>query len=203
MGNSMKQSIIGGDLNLPYAHWNGNAECTSGTQEFLNRLVWDNGYTQVVDCLTRGDALLDVSLVQPESSFNSCSVVQGISDQCGVLLVVEWEEKCFEPQTDRLVPVYHKTNSLGLQTFLRDKFAKWASNGSCVEEILTNFKGIVFESIERFVPHKILRKNTAPEYYNKEVKRLKSKVRKAYNRRKLGEHYQEELTRLSKQLLTA
>jgi hypothetical protein len=35
------------------------------------------------------------------------------------------------------------------------------------------------------------------------VKRLKSKVRKAYNRRKLGEHYQEELKRLSKQLLTA
>ena len=203
MGNSMKHSIIGGDLNLPYAHWNGNAECASGTQAFINRLVWDNGYTQVVDCPTRGDALLDVYLVRPESSFTSCNVVQGISDHSGVLLEVEWEEKCFEPQTDRLVPVYHKTNILGLQTFLRDKFAKWASNGSCVEEIWTNFKGIVFESIERFVPHKILRKNTDPEYYNKEVKRLKSKVRKAYNRRKLGEHYQEELKRLSKQLLTA
>jgi hypothetical protein len=125
---------------LPYAQWNGNVECTSGTQAFINRLVWDNGYTQVVDCPTRGDAQLDVYLVRPESALTSCSVVQGISDHSGVLLEVEWEEKCVEPRSDRLVPVYHKTNILGLQTFLRNKFAKWASNGSCVEEIWTNFK---------------------------------------------------------------
>jgi hypothetical protein len=42
-----------------------------------------------------------------------------------------------------------------------------------------------------------------PEYYNKEVKRLKVKVRRAYNRRKLGERYQTELKMLSKKLLTA
>ena len=38
--------------------------------------------------------------------------------------------------------------------------------------------------------------------YNKEVKQLKIKVRKAYNRRKLGEHYKAELKSLSKKLLT-
>ena len=32
-----------------------------------------------------------------------------------------------------------------------------------------------------------------PEYYNKEIKRLNSKVRKAYNRRKLGAHHLELL----------
>jgi hypothetical protein len=35
------------------------------------------------------------------------------------------------------------------------------------------------------------------------VKCLRVKVRKAYNRRKLGEHYQAELKRLSEKLLTA
>jgi len=35
------------------------------------------------------------------------------------------------------------------------------------------------------------------------VKRLKVKVRRAYNRRKLGEHYQAEVKRLSRKLLTA
>ena len=45
--------------------------------------------------------------------------------------------------------------------------------------------------------------NQDPEYYNREVKRLKVKVRRAYNRRKLGEQYQAELKRLSKKLLTA
>ena len=54
-----------------------------------------------------------------------------------------------------------------------------------------------------FFPHKILRKNPDPECYSKEVKRLKIKARKAYNRRKLGEHHLEELKRLFKQLLAA
>jgi hypothetical protein len=35
------------------------------------------------------------------------------------------------------------------------------------------------------------------------VKRLKVKVRRAYNRRKLGDHYQQELKRLSQKLLSA
>jgi len=91
----------------------------------------------------------------------------------------------------------------GLQTFLRDKFAVWSSNGSIVEEIWNNFKTIVYESTERFVPYKTLRKNLDPEYYNTEIKRLKSKVRKEYNRRKLGVHCTEKLKKLSKQLLPA
>jgi hypothetical protein len=57
------------------------------------------------------------------------------------------------------------------------------------------------QSIERFIPHKILRKNSDPEYYNKEFKKLKAK--KAYNRRKSGQQYREEMRRHSKQLLLA
>jgi hypothetical protein len=67
--------------------------------------------------------------------------------------------------------VYHKVNVLGLQTFLWDEFAIWASNGNCVEDVWNNFKNIILESIERFIPHKILRTNLDPEYYNKEVTR--------------------------------
>jgi hypothetical protein len=71
-----------------------------------------------------------------------------------------------------------------------------------VEDIWDNFKDVVSEGIERFVPHKILKQNPDPEYYNKEVKRLEVKVRRAYNRRKLGERYHSELKMLSKKLLT-
>jgi len=63
-----------------------------------------------------------------------------------------------------------------------------------------SYKEIVFENIERFVPHKVLRKNLDPEYYNREMKRLKVRGSTAYNMRKLGEHHQADL---SKQLLTA
>jgi hypothetical protein len=79
----------------------------------------------------------------------------------------------------------------------------WVNNGSCVEDIWKNFTDIVFEGIECFIPHKILKPNPDPEYYNNEVKRLKVKVRRAQNRRKLGEHAQAGLKRLSRKLLTA
>jgi hypothetical protein len=60
LGYSMKQSIIRGDLNLPQVGWKGVAEGMSGTQAYINRLMWGNGYTQVVEKLTRGDSLLDI-----------------------------------------------------------------------------------------------------------------------------------------------
>jgi hypothetical protein len=120
-----------------------------------------------------------------------------------VLLEVEWAEKCFVTQEERLVRAYHKTDVLGLQKFLWDKLPTWANNGGCIEDIWKNFTDRVCEGIERFVLHKVLKPNPDPEYYNKEVKRLKVKVRRAYNRRKLGEHYQAELKRLSSKLLTA
>jgi hypothetical protein len=63
-----------------------------------------------------------------------------------------------------VVPVYNKTDVLGLQTFLLNRLALWASNGSCVEEIQNNFKSIVYECIERFLPRRILRKKSDPEY---------------------------------------
>jgi len=175
----------------------------SGTQALINSLVWENSYSQVIDGPTGGDALLDVYLVQSESSVTSSGIVQGVSDHLAVILEVEWEDTCTEPQVERLVPVYNKTDVSHLQIFLHDKFIDWASNGSNMEEIWNNFKNIVYESIERFVPHKTLRKNSDLEYFNKEIKRLKSKVRKEYNRRKLGVHYTEKMKQLSKQLLAA
>jgi hypothetical protein len=47
----------------------------------------------------------------------------------------------------------------------------------------------------------MLRKLSDPEYYNKEMKRLKVKVKEAHNRRLLEHPYREELKRPSKQLL--
>jgi len=89
--------------------------------------------------------------------------------------------------------------SQAYKAFLHNTFVVWASN---VEEIWNNLKNIVYESIERFVPHEKRRKNSDPECYNKEIKRLKSKVRKEYNRRKLGVHCTEKLKQLSIQAAT-
>jgi hypothetical protein len=85
LGKSKKRSIIGGDLNLPYADWKGKVDVTSGGQTLINRFVSENGYAQVVNGARRGNALLDVYLVRPESLVNSCITEQGIGDHCGVL----------------------------------------------------------------------------------------------------------------------
>jgi len=68
-------------------------------------LVWENGYSQVGDNPTRGDALLGVYLVRPESSVTSSGAVQGVSEHLVVILEVEWEHTCTEPQVERVVPV--------------------------------------------------------------------------------------------------
>jgi hypothetical protein len=39
LGNSTKRSLIWVHLNLPCIDWNGNAECTNGSQVFVNRLA--------------------------------------------------------------------------------------------------------------------------------------------------------------------
>jgi len=83
--------------------------------------------------------LLCVYLVWPESEFTSCSNVQGISDHCRVLLEVEWRENCREHQMERLVPVYLKTY-IPEYRVSSGKFASWAGNGSCMEEIWKSFK---------------------------------------------------------------
>jgi hypothetical protein len=64
--------------------------------------------------------LLDVCLVRPESLVNSCAIEQGISDHFGALLEVGWQGNYCRPQTERLVPVYDKTNIVGRLTFLWD-----------------------------------------------------------------------------------
>jgi hypothetical protein len=89
---------------------------------------------------------------------------------------------------ERIVLLYHKTDVLGLQTLLREKFTLWAGNGSCIEEILKSYKNVVFEGTERFVLPKILSKNPDPLYCNRGVKLLKVKVRRVFNKRKFGEY---------------
>jgi hypothetical protein len=184
--DAAKRSIVGGDLNLPQADWYGDVEKTSSFQAFVNKVVWDNGYTRVGSGLTRENALLDIYLLRPDNSLTSCIIVPGISDHSRVLLEVEWDKNCQHPKMERIVPLYHKTDVLGLQTFLRENFPLWAGNSSCVEEIWKSYKDIAFEGTECFVPHRILSKNPDPEYYNKEVKWLKVKVRRVHNKKKFG-----------------
>jgi len=62
------------------------------------------------------------------------------------------------------------TNVSGIQTFLRNKSATRPAMVASWSRYGIKFKETVFENIESFVTHKILRANSDPSYYNKEVK---------------------------------
>ena len=74
-------------------------------------------------------------MVRSENSVTSSGIVKGVRDHLAVILEVEWEDTCTEPQVERVVPVYKKTDVSRLQNFLRDKFVVWASNSVNVDEI--------------------------------------------------------------------
>ena len=52
--NSAKRSIIGGDFNLPQVDWNGKADAKNVTQVPINYLVFENGFSQVMEANTGG-----------------------------------------------------------------------------------------------------------------------------------------------------
>jgi hypothetical protein len=70
-------------------------------------------------------------------------------------------------------------------------------------EIHGKFSSTNFREYREICSAQNSEKNPDHEYCNKEVKRLKVRVRRAYNRRKLGEPYQAELKRLSEKLWSA
>ena len=136
---------------------NGNAGGNSVTQALINSLVWENGYSQVVNSPTRGDALLDVYLVRAESSFTSSTIVQGISDHSRVILEVEWEESGCEPQVEGVVPLHNETDVRGYKPSSAIN-SQYGQATAVAWRIWNNFKNIVYECIERFVPRKNLEK---------------------------------------------
>jgi hypothetical protein len=61
----------------------GKSEWISGVCKGFS---WDNGYNEVVGGPIRGDALLDIYLLRPESSLISFNNLPGISGHKGILL---------------------------------------------------------------------------------------------------------------------
>jgi len=68
------------------------------------------------------------------------------------LIGKERDKICREPKFERIVPLYHKTDVLGLQAFLWDTFNLWAGNGIYVEENWKIYKDKIFKGMKRYVP---------------------------------------------------
>jgi hypothetical protein len=69
VGKPTRQSVVEGDLIAP--------------PPSIGKKMWmfcENGQNQVVNGITRGNALLNIYLVRPENLVNSCTTEKGITD---------------------------------------------------------------------------------------------------------------------------
>ena len=154
-----------GDLNLPYVDWNGNAGGNSGTQALINSLVWENGYSQLVGGPTRGDALLDVFLVRPDSSVTYRDIVQGLCDHQAVILEVKWKDTCNTIHVERLVPIYKKHMSQVYKPSFEINMEYGQATGRALRFRKTQEYST--RKHETFCATQNTQKNSDPEYYNR------------------------------------
>ena len=130
----------------------------------------------------------------------SSETIQGISDREAVVANLEFKTRHFKRKNKQIIWKYHKADSLGYQSFLREKFSEWVKKGNSVNRIWDAFKEIIFEAVEKFVPKKCIQNNPDPEYYNEKIRRLKRKVRAAHRKVNKGESARDSYSQLVKVL---
>ena len=194
--------IVAGDLNLPYVNWSGEAASRSMAQLGVNKLLREGGFSQVVDFPTRGNNTLDVFLVRPPDLVISCMKVSGISDHSGVELNIKHSENPLHV-SDKAVKIllYNRADQRKFQDHLNESFVRWASEGRHINILWNNFLNIVNGAIDKFVPFKVLKQNPGQEYYTREIRRLKRKLKKAYNKRRDSYMHMQKFKLLSKELI--
>jgi hypothetical protein len=81
-------------------------DVTIGGQTVINRLVWGNGYAEVVNGAAGGGGMYCWMFTL--SGWKVCTTDKGISYHCGALLEVEWEDNCCRPEVEGIVAAYNR-----------------------------------------------------------------------------------------------
>lgn len=105
-----------------------------------------------------------------------------------------------ENVTRKKIFQFQKAQVEAIKDNLSANYNDWVSQGSSVDEIWQSFKRIVLYCLEKFVPTKVIKPNSDPEYYNAEIRRLKRKVGKSCARRKYDEEHEKQFRDLSNKL---
>jgi hypothetical protein len=179
--------------------------CRSAAQLAVNNLLETNDLTQVVQEGTRISTvsnklnLLDVILLKSNMKYSNCDVVDGLGDHKAVFLNLHCNNKPKDNVSPRLVRQYKKADRKGIEKFLRDEFPKWtSSNTEDIEDIWNSFKKLMNTCQEKFIPSKLITKNSDPQYFTRAIRVLKRKCQKAYTTRRYnGIHFK----KLSDELL--
>jgi Reverse transcriptase (RNA-dependent DNA polymerase)/Endonuclease-reverse transcriptase len=196
--------IIAGDLNLPTINWEDyRTEQVSEKQRNVGELLTD-GFTQVVKEGTRMTQLghmnlLDVVLIKPENLWMDTEVIKGFSDHDIPIVTLSYPATKNETQ-ERKIFNYNRADQVGIMTRLEERLKDFIMLPGNINEKWQLYKEIMTEIQKDFIPEKTMRENRDPAYYNKEVKTLKRKARRIYNKYKRNKKKTSELENVRNEL---
>ena len=176
---------IGGDFNLPHTDWvnlsatPGNS-CISQTETLIHA-VNDHSLTQVIDCATRKNNLLDLLFTTRPSLVNQCGCIPPLGEADHDIVFVDLNTRATIPKkspTTRLL--YHKADWEGMAKNLNglilpagDIQHKWDFLESTLQSL-----------VKKFVPARQSRPNDQKPWVTSELKTLFHKCDRAFKRQK-------------------
>lgn len=173
--------ILMGDFNAPGITW--PSLSVSGHNVLLCKELVDLslsfGIKQIVDCSTRGAAVLDLVFVSacfPDDQYE-CEVVDGLSDHKAVLVSISLSV----PASNYIYTTFHDFNRAdddSITDVLCNSFEQFEQlNASCdVNALVSFFQDIVLRCIRSFVPLKTKKQNPTVPWMTRELLHMSRRI---------------------------
>jgi len=183
--------ILGGDFNFPGLDWTtrtlkSGASCPGLHHQFLDTLA-DLGLEQVIEQPTRGENTLDLMCISHPNLVPRTETMPGVSDHCIVYLELQLSA-VQERQVQRPMPCYNKADWPQLKASISNLSSSVMDNftpDSNPEEIWTTLRDGILESVQQYIPHRLLcPKRSLPwvDYKTRKLIRRRDRIHKKWKK---------------------
>ena len=177
--------IIAGDANL-HIDWELNQpqsnSFTKALDEKMLILCANYKLTQKVNFATRGENTLDLFLLSDPSKLIDINPAPPLADHDLVIADFDFEVKK-KPKSQHVIYNWNKTNINGLNNYVESKLNEQAfKDDNDIEFNWNNFKNILIEARDKYVPHRMSTSRYNIPWYNKQLRRLCNKKQRLYNK---------------------
>ena len=182
--------LLGGDFNLPHISWvNGCGQINSnpayGLQinNTLLDIINDLHMEQLIHENTRNSHILDLVFCTHPARATLASVVPGISDHEAIFL-------CFNTKplqhgdSSHSIYLYHRGDLEGLREHLaifQQDFLSANPYARTVEANWTDFKNIIMQGLQKFIPQKQVRSSNHIPWLSRQIKHKIKERKRLYN----------------------
>lgn len=180
--------IVSGDFNLPHIEWSVVPKAHSNLIEYREFFTLCEVFslTQYIRVPTRKDAILDLLLCNEEHVVTGMHVVPGIGDHDCVVASVLCPKPLINTRCERKVYFFERANFSGIASVIEQYLTtvKVANYAACVDRLWSNFKAIILDAIDCYIPSKIVtsKRRCDKPYINAEIKRLIKRKSRLYSK---------------------